>query len=77
MALQLKDLLVWYNLLDKIIAYVKDEGAIVNTFTIALTNIMFWANAFYSVKKKLSKFYIFQHLWNFNIYHGGCLENIL
>jgi len=54
MALQLKDLLVRYNLLDKIIAYVKED-----TFTIVLTNIMFWANAFYNVNKKLSQFYIF------------------
>jgi hypothetical protein len=77
MALQLKNLFVRYNLLDNVIAYMKDEGTIVNTFIIFLTNIMFWANAFYNVNKKLSQFYIFQHLWNFNIYHGGCLENIL
>jgi hypothetical protein len=40
MAIQLKDLLVWYNLLDKIIAYVKDEGANLNTFTTTLTGIV-------------------------------------
>jgi hypothetical protein len=27
MAIQLRDLFVWYELLDKAIAYVKDEGA--------------------------------------------------
>jgi hypothetical protein len=31
MVLQSKDLLAWYDLLDKIIAYVKDEGANSNT----------------------------------------------
>jgi hypothetical protein len=40
MAIQFKDLLVRYNLLDKIIAYVKDEGANLNTFTIALISIV-------------------------------------
>lgn len=40
MAIQLKDLLAWYNLLDKVIAYVKNEGANLNTFTTTLTNIV-------------------------------------
>jgi len=40
MAIQFKDLLVQYNLLDKIIAYVKDEGVNLNTFTLALINIV-------------------------------------
>jgi hypothetical protein len=69
MALQLKDFLVRYNLLDKVIAYVKDEGTIVNTFSITLTNIMFWANAFYNVNKKIVTILHFQHLCNFNIDH--------
>jgi hypothetical protein len=61
MALQLKDLLVQYNLFDKVIAYAKDKGTIVNTFTITLTNIMFWVNAFYNVNKKLSQFTFFNN----------------
>jgi hypothetical protein len=40
MAIQFKDLLVRYNLLDKIIAYVKDEGVNLNTFTMTLINIV-------------------------------------
>ncbi len=40
MAIQFKDLLVRYNLLDKIIAYVKDEGANLNTFTTTLISIV-------------------------------------
>jgi len=40
MAIQLKDLLTSYILLDKVIAYVKDEGANLNTFTTTLTNIV-------------------------------------
>jgi hypothetical protein len=38
MAIQLKKL--QYNLLDKIITYVKGEGANLNTFTSALMNIV-------------------------------------
>jgi hypothetical protein len=33
MVLQSKDLLAWYDLLDEIIAYVKDEGATSNTLS--------------------------------------------
>jgi hypothetical protein len=33
MAMQLKDFLAWYELLDKVIPYVKDEGANLSTFT--------------------------------------------
>jgi len=40
MAIQLKDLLAWYNLLDKVIAYIKDEGVNLNTFTTTLPNIV-------------------------------------
>jgi hypothetical protein len=40
MAIQLKALLAWYELLDKVIAYVKDENANMNTLTMALTNIV-------------------------------------
>jgi len=40
MAIQLKDLLASYILLDKVITYVKDEGANLNTFTTTLTNIV-------------------------------------
>jgi hypothetical protein len=40
MVVQFDDLLAWYNLLDKIIAYVKDKGANLNTFVMALTNIL-------------------------------------
>ncbi len=46
MDVHFKDLLVQYNLLDKIIAYVKDKGANMNTFIVALINIVscvfFW-----------------------------------
>jgi hypothetical protein len=38
MAIQFKDLLAQYNLLVKIIAYVKDEGTNLNTFTMTFTN---------------------------------------
>ncbi len=38
---QLKDLLTWCDLLDKIIAYVKDENANMNTLTTTLTSIVF------------------------------------
>jgi hypothetical protein len=40
MAIQFKDLLAWYNLLDTIIAYVKDEGVNLNTFTMTLISIV-------------------------------------
>jgi hypothetical protein len=40
MAVQFKDLLAWYNLLDKVITYVKDKGSNLNTFVMALTNIL-------------------------------------
>jgi hypothetical protein len=40
MVVQLKDLFIWYELLDKVIAYVKDEGANLNTFTTTLTSII-------------------------------------
>ncbi len=40
MPVQLKDLLVQYELLDKVITYVKDEGANLNTLTTTLTNIV-------------------------------------
>jgi len=36
MAIQLKDLIVHYDFLQKVIAYVKDEGVNMNTFTMAL-----------------------------------------
>jgi len=39
-AIQLEDLLAWYELLDKVITYVKDEGANLNTFTITSTNVV-------------------------------------
>jgi hypothetical protein len=38
MVIQLKALLVQNELLDKVITYVKDESANLNTFTMALTN---------------------------------------
>jgi hypothetical protein len=40
MAMQLKELLSQYELLDKVIAYLKDEGANLSTFTTALTIIV-------------------------------------
>jgi len=40
MVIQLRDSLAWYELLDKVIAYFKDEGANFNTFTTTLTNIV-------------------------------------
>jgi len=40
MVLQLKILLPCFDLCDKVIMYVKDEGANLNTFTDALTNIV-------------------------------------
>jgi hypothetical protein len=39
MAIQLKDLVTQYNLWDKVITYVKDEGVNLNTPTTALTSI--------------------------------------
>jgi hypothetical protein len=39
MAMQLKYLLAQYELLDKVLSYVKDEGANLNTFTMALMSI--------------------------------------
>jgi len=38
MAVQVKDLLSSYNLLDKLIAYVKDEGGNLSTLIEALTS---------------------------------------
>ncbi len=40
MAIQLKDFLTQYNLLNKVIAYVKVEGTNLNTLIVALTNIV-------------------------------------
>lgn len=40
MVIPSKDLFAHYDLLDKVIAYVKDEGANLNTFTITLSNII-------------------------------------
>jgi hypothetical protein len=40
MDLQWKDLFTWFDLCSKVIAYVKDEGAYLNTFTNALTSIV-------------------------------------
>jgi hypothetical protein len=40
MALQLKYLYVHFDLWDKVIVYVKDEGANLNTLTNALINII-------------------------------------
>jgi hypothetical protein len=42
MVVQLKDLLAPYNLLDKLIAYVKDDNTNLNTFTMAFTSIIFY-----------------------------------
>jgi hypothetical protein len=39
MAIQLKDLIVHYDFLHKVITYVKDESANMNTFTMALISI--------------------------------------
>jgi hypothetical protein len=46
MAIQCKDVLVLYNFLDKIITYVKDEGANLNTLTMTLINIISCAPLF-------------------------------
>jgi hypothetical protein len=40
MALQLKDLFTGFDLCDKVISYVKDEGTNLNIFTNALINIV-------------------------------------
>jgi hypothetical protein len=40
MVVQLKDLLVRYNLLDKVIAYVKDDKTSLSTLTTAFTSII-------------------------------------
>jgi hypothetical protein len=40
MVVHLKDLFAWYELLDKVITYIKNEVANLSTFTMALTNIM-------------------------------------
>jgi hypothetical protein len=40
MALQLKDLFTWFDLCDKVIAYMKDEGTNLNIFTNVLTSIV-------------------------------------
>jgi hypothetical protein len=40
MAMQLKYLLARYELLDKVLSYVKDEGVNLSTFIMALTNII-------------------------------------
>ncbi len=40
MVVQLRDFLIPYELLDKVIAYVKDEGADLNTLIITLTSIV-------------------------------------
>jgi len=38
--LQLKDLFSYFNFYDKVITYMKDESANINTFTIALTSAL-------------------------------------
>jgi hypothetical protein len=40
MVAQVKELLLSYNLLDKLIAYVKDEGGNLSTFTRALSSMV-------------------------------------
>jgi hypothetical protein len=40
MVVKLRDLFAWYELLDKVTAYVKDEGANLNTLIIRLTSII-------------------------------------
>jgi hypothetical protein len=40
MTLQLKDLFTWFDLCDKVIVYVKDKGANLNTLTNTSTNIL-------------------------------------
>jgi hypothetical protein len=41
MAMQLRDLLAQYDLLNKVMSYLKYEGTNLKTFTMFLTNIMF------------------------------------
>jgi hypothetical protein len=40
MAVQLKDLFVQYELLDKVITYIKNKNVNLNNFILALPNIM-------------------------------------
>jgi len=40
MVVQLRDLFIRYELLDKVIAYVKDKGANLNTLITTLTSIV-------------------------------------
>jgi hypothetical protein len=40
MVVHVKDLFAWYELLDKVITYVKNEGDNLSTFIMALTNIV-------------------------------------
>jgi hypothetical protein len=40
MVVQLKDLFAPYNLLEKLIAFVKDDNTNLNTFTMAFTSII-------------------------------------
>jgi len=40
MVVHFKDFLAQYNLLNKIIAYVKDKGINLNTFIVALINVV-------------------------------------
>jgi hypothetical protein len=40
MVVQFKDLLIRYNLLDKVIAYVKDDNTSLSTLTTAFTSII-------------------------------------
>jgi hypothetical protein len=40
MVVQLEDLLIWYELLDKVIPYVEDEGVNLNTLTTTLISIV-------------------------------------
>jgi hypothetical protein len=47
MAIQFKDLFVRYNLLVKVIIYVKDENANLNTLTMTLINIVSFVLYFY------------------------------
>jgi hypothetical protein len=45
MAMQMKELLSFYNLLDKLIAYVKDEGGNLSTLDkgfIFVVSLVFW-----------------------------------
>jgi hypothetical protein len=54
MGLQLKDLFAPFDLSDKIMSYMKDEGAILKNFTNALTNIVLcvsFRDAFFNLGK--------------------------